>query len=308
MRVLLTGALGLIGLETIKALRAYNFSVIACDWHSVFAKRTNRAHFNEAYVSNLYKTLAECDDLIEPENIESGLSKADTLIHLGALVDTMADPEDLMKMNLEETKRIMSLTQPSMRVIFASSAACAGNSGFPLNPYGMSKQLGERVMRYHPAAISLRFFNVYGAFEHHKGMMASMPFKIVRSYVKGDSFDLFNINSSRDFIAAVDVARCIALLTNGGGSTSKVWHKQSPREFDLGTGKSVTFDTLDDLCKRTTGSLVSRAKIVEQLTAVNGQYQVFTRAGDNRPNVMAELNVVPKQIEDGVKELFEALK
>ena len=159
----------------------------------------------------------------------------DVVFHVGACTNTLnTDIEYMMYNNFLATKWITDwCTLNKKKLIYSSSAACYGNNNqYPTNVYGWSKYLGELYVLQHNA-IALRYFNVYGPGESHKGNMASF---IYQNYKK-ESIGIFKGNPSRDFIHVSDVvsANLFAL---------EHYEKIQGKYYDVGTGNSYMYEYL----------------------------------------------------------------
>jgi ADP-L-glycero-D-manno-heptose 6-epimerase len=183
-------------------------------------------------------------------------SKVTSVIHMGARTDTTdADRDGMMEDNYEYTKALwLFCSLYDKRLVYASSAATYGDgsSGFddecdlkklkPLNVYAESKHRFDLLATKKGAALKpppywagLKFFNVYGYGEEHKGKMASMVFQAYKQIKSTKKVKLFNIDSRRDFVYVDDVADIVlhfALKAKNKGI------------FNVGTGSARSFDDL----------------------------------------------------------------
>lgn len=212
------------------------------------------------------------------------------IFHLGACSSTTEwDGKMMMENNYEYSKTLLAYAQArAIPFIYASSAAVyGGNTTFsvdpineaPLNVYGYSKLLFDNhVRRILPHATSqivgLRYFNVYGPHEQHKGSMASVAYHLYQQARKDGVIKLFGAyggygdgEQRRDFVWVEDIA------------TVHLWFKERPQHsgiFNLGTGASEPFNAiakviLDEL----PGTKLHYIPIPEHL---RGCYQSFTEA------------------------------
>lgn len=187
MSIVVTGAAGFIGANNVLALNARGISdVIAVDNLSNADKFKNLA---ECQISD-YFDKREFIELVRAGKI----SKPEAIFHQGACSDTMeTDGRYMMENNYRYTLELFNWAQElGIPMIYASSAATYGASTTfiedpryegPLNVYGYSKLLFDQVLRQKQArgelkapVIGLRYFNVYGPHEQHKGRMASVAF------------------------------------------------------------------------------------------------------------------------------------
>ncbi|MFK7920316.1 MAG: NAD-dependent epimerase/dehydratase family protein, partial [Bacteroidia bacterium] len=208
--ILLTGAAGFIGSYLLGDLnRIGREDIIIVDDFERSAKQANLHHKKyHAKVprQNLWQWL------------ETDHPKIEYVIHLGARTDTSEQDQYIFdELNLSYSKRIWQYcSQNQIPLIYASSAATYGDGslGFvddhklvsqfnPLNPYGWSKQnFDQWVLRQSetpPSWIGLKFFNVYGPNEYHKGRMASVIYHTYKQIKETGKMRLFR--SHRDDFA-----------------------------------------------------------------------------------------------------------
>ncbi len=156
------------------------------------------------------------------------------IIHLGANSNTLANEwGSVYKTNVLSTRQWANLAiRDHIPFVFSSSAAVYGNGNGPLNQYAFSKQLSENELDY--GVVKLRFFNVYGPNEYHKGRMASTILHWYNQIQETGSIKIFKDSDQyyRDFIYVEDVCRAC-------------WHfieNFQPGTYDLGTGRSESFE------------------------------------------------------------------
>lgn len=131
----------------------------------------------------------------------------DTIFHMGACSDTMEkDVNYMMTKNYESTKLITDWAKHNnAKLIYSSSAASYGiNDRYPSNLYGWSKYIAEKYVIQN-GGIALRYFNVYGPGEEHKGKMASVAFQMYLKNGSEEKIMLFPNKPRRDFIYVEDV-------------------------------------------------------------------------------------------------------
>jgi len=242
-------------------------------------------------------------DLVPPAELMAWLDgrKLDAVIHMGAISDTTASDGDLvMESNFRLSLRLLDwCTQTRTPFIYASSAATygAGAEGFdddwslaalrklrPMNLYGWSKQLFDLALadRYFkkeklpPHWAGLKFFNVYGPNEYHKGHMASVLSKVFDGAKAGEPVRLFKSHKEgiadgdqrRDFIYvddAIDVLRWLLETTSVNGI------------FNVGTGKAESFRDMITAMFKALGR-PANIEYVDMPEAIRGQYQYFTQS------------------------------
>lgn len=216
--------------------------------------------------------------------------------HLGARTDTTeADPEIFDRLNREYSKAIWErCAKGGIPLVYASSAATygLGEHGFvdshdvvpelePLNEYGRSKNdvdawmLGQNEAP--PHWYGLKFFNVYGPNEYHKGRMASVVYHTHRQVRATDAMKLFRSHrpdvehghQSRDFIYVKDLVHVCHWLMD---------HRPDPNGlYNLGTGRARTFL---DLARATFAAMGREPDIsfIDTPADIRDKYQYFTQA------------------------------
>ncbi|MEO5592856.1 MAG: ADP-glyceromanno-heptose 6-epimerase [Chitinophagaceae bacterium] len=219
----------------------------------------------------------------------------DFVYHIGARTDTTEfDYSVHQHLNVEYSQKIWHYcTENTIPLVYASSAATYGSGEFgysddhelpyklqPLNPYGVSKNEFDKwalqQIASPPFWAGLKFFNVYGPNEYHKGRMASVIWHSFNQIKKDGLVKLFKSHRPdfkdgqqlRDFIYVKDVLNvCYWLKKN----------KPSSGIYNLGTGKARTFE---DLVKATFAGLDKPASIsfIDMPEDIRDKYQYFTEA------------------------------
>ena len=241
-------------------------------------------------------------DLVPPADLAKWLEgrKLDAVIHMGAISDTTATDGDLvMENNFRLSLRLLDwCTATRTPFIYASSAATYGDGmqGFtddwslpalrqlkPMNLYGWSKHLFDLALvdrhakkqPLPPRWAGLKFFNVYGPNEYHKGAMASVLAKVFDSAKAGQPVRLFKSHKDgiadgdqrRDFIYvddAVAVLRWALDTTSANGI------------FNVGTGKAESFrDMIGSMFKAM--KKPENIEFIDMPENIRGQYQYFTQ-------------------------------
>ena len=291
--ILLTGGAGFIGSNLHAALQAQGRQVAISDWLGADGKWRNLAAHPPSR-------------LIPPETLDAYLAAnpgLQAVIHLGAISDTTATNGDLVwATNVELSWRLWQWCA-SCRTpfIYASSASTYGNGdqGFdddparlqalrPLNLYGWTKHAFDLRVQAALAAnepappqwAGLKFFNVYGPNEYHKGNMVSVV-KNKYDDLAGDRAPrLFRSDDpaipdgaqARDFIHVNDVAAVIQWLLDTPSVSGL---------FNLGTGQARTYqDLAHAVC-----DAMDRPRQIDYIPmpdALRGQYQSFTQARMDR--------------------------
>jgi ADP-L-glycero-D-manno-heptose 6-epimerase len=293
--LLVTGGAGFIGSNVVAALNdAGRADVAVCDvlghdgkWHNL-AKR-------------------QLADIVPPAELPDWLKgrKLDAVIHLGAISETTATDGDLViETNFRLSMRLLDwCTAQATPFIYASSASTYGDGaqGFrddqsisalktlrPMNLYGWSKHLfdmavAERAARNEklpPQWVGLKFFNVFGPNEYHKGAMMSVlarrfddiktgrPVRLFKSHRDG----IADGDQRRDFIYVDDVMRVMMWLL-ATPSVSGI--------FNVGTGKARSFK---DMMLAAYAALGTSPNIqyVDMPEQIRGSYQYFTQSDVDR--------------------------
>tara|TARA_R110000803_G_scaffold205328_1_gene271916 strand:+ start:1014 stop:1817 length:804 start_codon:yes stop_codon:yes gene_type:complete len=207
MKVILTGAEGFIGGNLLKALKSRG-----------------------DYVYQIHQDKDQWNDNF---GLEEAVITCDVIFHVGAISDTtLQDCNEMLYWNYTLSKKLFDLARKhDKKVVYSSSAATYGlGDGLPTNIYGWSKKLAEEYgLRTCEKFVALRYFNVYGPGESHKGKMASVAYQ---AYQKG-SFTLFPKKPKRDFVYITDVI-------NANLAAAKL----DRGVFDVGYGKAVLFEDL----------------------------------------------------------------
>lgn len=290
--ILLTGAAGFIGSYLLGFLNKQGYTnIIIVDDFSDEDKWFN-------FDSKKFIAKVEREELFDWLKRED--PKIDFVLHLGARTDTTEfDYSIHEKLNVEYSKSIWNYcTEKNIPLVYASSAATYGSGelGYkddhdiveklqPLNPYGVSKnEFDKWVLRQTegltanqpPFWAGLKFFNVYGPNEYHKGRMASVIFHSFNQIKATGKVKLFRSHRPdfkdgqqlRDFIYVEDVAKvCFWLME----------HTITSGLYNLGTGKARSFE---DLVKATfTG--IGKDPVIEYIDMpedIRDKYQYFTEA------------------------------
>lgn len=217
MNVLVTGAAGLIGSNIVKILEERNNKVIALD------------DFSNGNFKNIQDCKCEivCADILD-KNVYAGLPKVDAVIHEGAITDTtLKDDKKMIMVNFEGFKNVFNFClKKKAKLVYISSAGVYGDGPSPmkesqkprpLNAYAYSKYLcdcyAKKFMnkKVLPLIVGIRYFNVYGPGEYHKGSAASMIYQLYLQMKAGKHPRIFKFGEQkRDFIYVKDAARITA--------------------------------------------------------------------------------------------------
>jgi len=243
------------------------------------------------------------EDMLSPEAflalVEGGkLGKVESIIHLGACsATTERDADFLLRNNYQYTRTLCEWSlQHDARFIYASSGATYGDGAHgysdddiatvglqPLNMYGYSKHMFDLwALKHHlfDKIVGLKYFNVFGPYEDHKGDMRSVVSKSYKQIKETGKVQLFKSYKAeyadgeqmRDFLYvkdAVDVTLHFALSVSGSASKGGL--------FNCGTGKARTWKDLVTAVF-TAMKLPVQIEFIAMPEQLQGKYQYFTEA------------------------------
>lgn len=159
------------------------------------------------------------------------------IFHIGACSDTLeTDVNYMMTRNYEFTRILSDYCHDfNCKMIYSSSAANYGtNKLYPSNLYGWSKYVAEQYVIKN-GGIGLRYFNVYGPLEDHKGKMASVAYQMLEKQKEGQEIKLFPLKPSRDFVYVKDVV-------NANLFASEWYEDYVGKWYEVGSGENRTFE------------------------------------------------------------------
>jgi len=209
------------------------------------------------------------DDI--PAILRDGSDPITAVFHLGAISDTTCEDYDALYFtNIDLSHHLSHFCgERGIPFIYASSASVYGNGDGPLNLYAQSKEHFDRVMiATAPSSpwYGLRFFNVYGPGEEHKGKQASMVHQIIEEMKAHRTATLFDIDARRDFVHVDDVVSVMLWL----------WKNRSASGiYDVGTGWARLFEAIPAAIPLGGSYLLQRKPMHESL---KGKYQFHTQA------------------------------
>lgn len=289
--IVVTGALGFIGSCLISKLNAEGIDdIVAVDDFSKLEKANNlegKTLQVKVGRNDFIAWLADFKD------------EVDFIYHIGARTDTTEFDKSIFdELNLNYTKSIWELcSKHNIPLVYASSAATYGLGEFgyddnheivdklkPLNPYGDSKNDFDvwalKQATQPPFWAGLKFFNVYGPNEFHKGRMASVIFHTFNQIQQNGGMKLFRSHNPeytdggqlRDFVYVKDVVNVCLFLKNSRPESGL---------YNLGTGTARTFL---DLAKNTFKALNVEENIsfIDTPEDIRDTYQYFTEANMNK--------------------------
>lgn len=309
--ILVTGGAGFIGSNLVQALSTRGEEVVVLD----------RLGEGEKWRNLEGVVLA---GLLPPEALEAALAMAPrAVVHLGAISATTAtDGDAVVAANLTLSLRLWDWCAVArVPLIHASSAATYGDgaAGFadaedvaglarlrPLNLYGWSKHMFDRRVAQMlalgrpapPQWAGLKFFNVYGPREAHKGPMASVVLHQWRAVMAGGPARLFA--SGRADVA--DGAQMRDFVWVGDAVAAILWLLDHPRVsglFNLGSGQARSFAALAAALFAALGQ-APRVAFVPMPPDLAGKYQYFTEAPMAKLRA-AGFDAAPTPLEEGVR-------
>ena len=234
-----------------------------------------------------------------------GDEKFDAIFHLASITDTTNhDQFEQVHDNVESFRRILNFARPAKtRVIYASSASTYGaaseasvesNGAAPANIYAFSKVVMDNIaMREAKVSpdwiiIGLRYFNVYGPREAHKGVPASMVYHLAQQMKAGQRPRIFKQGEQkRDFVYVKDVVEGSILALE----------PQESGIYNLGCGQARSFNELVDILNKCLGTKF----VADYIDNPHAHYQNFTEA--DLEKVWSALGYQPQfPLEAGVKD------
>lgn len=317
--IVVTGGAGFIGSNILAALEQRGAGkLVVCD----------RLRANDKWKNIAKRELA---DIVHPEQLfdflEANRKNIEVIFHMGAIsATTETDADKIAANNFSLSLALWKwCAMSNVRFIYASSAATYGDGavGFdddwsmehlaklhPMNAYGWSKNLFDRRVarkiaqgsRRPPQFAGLKFFNVYGPNEYHKGTQQSVVAQVYPHAKEDAAYQLFRSHNPkykdggqlRDFIWVGDVVDVMMWLLD---------NPQVSGIFNVGTGTARTFL---DLASTVYGALGKTPKIKFQDTpvAIRDKYQYFTQANMERLRA-AGYDKSFTSLEDGVTQYVQ---
>ncbi len=287
--IVVTGAAGFIGSNLIKGLNAQGHdNILAVDELTDGHKFQNLAAVN-------YMDYEDCDDFLAKITEKSAFpEKIEAIFHQGACsVTTEWNGRYMMRNNYDYSKKLLHYClELRIPFIYASSAAVYGASKvfddqadrqLPINVYGYSKwQLDCYVRRLlsqaHSTVVGLRYFNVYGPHEQHKGSMASVAFHFMNQLNAGDEVKLFkgidgygDGEQLRDFIFVDDIVKVNLWFWNQARARNNL-----KGFFNVGTGQARSFNDVAKTLIRLKGR--GQINYIPFPDHLKGAYQSYTQA------------------------------
>lgn len=285
--IVVTGAVGFIGSCLIERLNSEGFNeVVAVDLFDNEEK-------NQNLIGKKIRERVNRNTFIEW--LDANGNQVEFIFHLGARTDTAEFDIDLLnKLNTQFTKDVWQKSIDfQIPLVYASSAATYGDGAFgyrdahdqpyqlePLNPYGVSKnEFDKWALKEGKQPLfwaGLKFFNVYGPNEYHKGRMASVVFHAFNQIKKTSAMRLFrshnpnfkNGEQMRDFVYVKDVVEVCCFLMH---------HRKNSGIYNLGSGTARTFLDLTKSVFKTLG-IKEDIDFIDTPEDIREKYQYFTEA------------------------------
>jgi len=263
------------------------------------------------------------DDLEKYLNDKKNVS---AVIHMGAIsATTESNFNRLLQSNIRFSQALWHwCAENKVPFIYASSAATYGNGSVgygdneseldklsPLNAYGYSKHFFDRWVQLElsknqptpPQWCGLKFFNVYGPNEYHKGRMASVAFHAFNQFKETNQIKLFKSEHPsyldgmqvRDFIYVKDAVKIIIFFLNNNNFSGL---------YNAGTGNAETFKALAEALLINTKGQPDDIKYIEMPNDLKGKYQYYTQATMNKINSIG-FNDNFMNLKEGVTDYLE---
>lgn len=288
--IIVTGGAGFIGSNIVKGLNDRGREDIL-----IVDNLTNMVKFKNIQGLKALDYMDKQDFINAIRNGKFDDANIEVIFHEGACSDTMEyNGKYMMENNFEYTKTLMHFAlKKKIQLIYASSASTygSGKHGFSekpaceeaLNVYAFSKLFFDNyARRYFDTAesqiVGLRYFNVYGPQENHKGKMASMIFQMFNQWKSEGKVKLFegvdgygNGEQVRDFIYVKDVVKVNFFFWD---------HPELKGIYNCGTGHAHTFNTLAKGVLKYFGS--GELEYVPFPEVLRGKYQSFTEADSSK--------------------------
>lgn len=303
--ILITGGAGFIGSNlALKLQKDYpDAKIVILD------------DFSSANFKNLkgFKgTVLACDVSTDELFFKVDDFKPDIIFHLASITDTtVTDQELMMRKNVDGFRNILEYAyDEECPVVYASSASVYGNvkesvplkedrEKSPENIYAFSKHIMDNIaMEFSEKAgikvVGVRYFNVYGPREAHKGKFASMIYQLYLQMKQGNRPRIFKWGQQkRDFVYVKDAVEATIIASRAPKSTV----------YNVGSGQATSFNEVIQLLNQSLGTNYEP----EYFDCPYDFYQEFTQA--DMTKIREELGFVPKySIQRGIKEYVDILE
>jgi len=322
--IVVTGVSGFIASALVRRLNLDRFfDLVLVDDFVGRSEHENHEHTGVNYSKKQYVVCEDREDFIEW--LEANENMVQFVFHFGARTDTSEqDIEILNSLNLEYSKSIWKIcTRYQIPLIYASSAATYGGGEWgysdshecvnhlqPLNPYGVSKNDFDKWVLQQDTSpyfwAGLKFFNVYGPNEYHKGRMASVIFHAYRQIKESGMLRLFKSHKEgiahgeqkRDFVYVMDVVEACIFLMH---------HRKNSGIYNLGSGAARSFNDLAGAVFNAMNVPVN-IEYIDTPADIRGAYQYYTCADMEKLKSIGfhhEFHSLENGVEDYVKNYLE---
>lgn len=285
--MLVTGGAGFIGSALVWALNRLGTDRV------VIADRLDSTTKWQNLVPLRYEDYVDAEDLVE-RLVSGRLGRFDLVLHLGACSSTTeADSAFLMRNNYEYTRELAAWAlEEKVRFVYASSAATYGDGSHgmsdtteeldrlrPLNMYGYSKQLFDQYAHrqgWLESMVGLKYFNVFGPNEAHKGEQRSVVHKAFEQVRATGKIQLFR--SYREDYADGDQERDFLYVKDAVAMTLHLaYHPSAAGLYNIGSGRAQTWRELATAVFRAL-EVEPNIEFIDMPEALRARYQYHTRA------------------------------
>jgi len=293
--IIVTGAQGFIGSVMVGYLnRMGHDDVVAIDDFEVdtqrgYAIRANYTNLQKCKLQSFHPISLDAESILPSGNIRG-------VFHFGAISNTLErDASKIDYYNIKYTQALAEVCkQRSIPMVFSSSAAVYGHGNGPVNAYAQSKLDSERAIS--DSAVCLRFFNVYGPNEYHKGRMSSVILKWYNELKQTGRIKIFKNSADykRDFIYVEDVCKV----------AYNAFANPRAGVYDLGTGTAESFESVADCVIRSFGG--GEKQYIPMPEDLQAQYQRNTKADTMAMHSLGWADAFTS-LESGVQKYFDYL-
>jgi ADP-L-glycero-D-manno-heptose 6-epimerase len=304
--IIVTGGAGFIGSNIVKGLNDLGYeNILIVD---NLAKTQKYLNMNRLKFADYIDKQDFIQELPSLNNVKA-------IIHQGACsATTELDANYLIRNNYEYSKTLLHYSlEKKIPFIYASSASVYGNgeNGFsetpeceyPLNGYAFSKYIFDNYVRQtvdfekDSPVVGLRYFNVFGYQENHKGSMASVPFHFYNQATEKGAINIFEGSDHflRDFIFIEDVIKVVLFF----------FESKKSGIYNCGTGKERSFMDMANIFVKLYGQCTIHT--IPFPDHLKGKYQSFTKADINRLRAVGYKNTF-MTLEEGMEKYLLKLK
>ncbi|HOM27184.1 MAG TPA: ADP-glyceromanno-heptose 6-epimerase [bacterium] len=316
MKIILTGACGFIGSCFLGYLNKKGIEDI------ILVDRINEKK-RKNIENKKFKDYYDKDEFIQKIEEKRFDKNFDFLIHLGACTNTREkNVEYILKNNFIYSKKLaVFCLENDIEFIYASSAATYGKEEknfsdeeenienlIPVNLYGLSKNIFDLwvvLNKFHNKFVGLKFFNVYGTNEEHKGEMRSIISKGYEQITQTGKIKLFKSyrkeykdgEQKRDFVYVKDVCEVIWFFME---------NRKKKGIFNVGTGKARSFNEVAEILFKYLGKK-KNIEYIDMPIDMKESYQYFTQANIEKLRSAGYKNGF-MELEEGIKNFIQSQK